>query len=248
MDRQAVPVYNNRQHMSLADQRRDFQSGALNRSGMHSDPIAQFHQWFGQASRPAGGRFRRFAIGLYKAFQELRGHPPLDPNAMVLATVDGIGQPSARTVLLKGVDAAGFTFFTNYQSRKGRELENNPNAALVFYWPKLERQVCISGSVTRLPREASEAYFHSRPRGSQLGAWASAQSTVIPSRKVLEDAERRLEREYAGRTIPLPPFWGGYLLAPNRLEFWQGRASRLHDRFEFTRNGDGTWTLNRLSP
>jgi pyridoxamine 5'-phosphate oxidase len=234
--------------MALADQRRDFQSGTLDRSGMLPDPIAQFQQWFAQASRPTGGRFRRFGIALYKAFQELLGNPPLDPNAMVLATVDGEGRPSARTVLLKDVGAGGFTFFTNYESRKGRELGQNPNAALVFYWPELERQVSIAGSVTRLSSEASAAYFHSRPRGSQLGAWASAQSTVISSRKELQQAERRMEKAYAGKTVPLPPFWGGYLLTPNRIEFWQGRASRLHDRFQFTRDGNGIWTLNRLSP
>jgi len=234
--------------MSLADERRDYQTGSLNRGGMAADPMAQFRQWFDDASRPAGGRFRRFGIGLYKAFHEFLGKAPIDANAMVLATVDGEGRPSARTVLLKGVDEQGFTFFTNYGSRKGRELDHNPNGALTFYWPQLERQICIAGAVTQLSHDESEAYFSSRPRSSQIGAWASHQSSVLPSRKLLEDAVKRLEAEHAGRTVPPPPFWGGYRLSPNRIEFWQGRASRLHDRFQFSRNPDNSWTLVRLSP
>lgn len=234
--------------MSLADQRREYQAGTLDRGRMLADPIAQFKNWFGEATSPAGTRLRRFGIALYKAFQQLLGATSLDTNAMVIATVDGEGRPAARTVLLKGVSERGFVFFTNYESRKGRELEKNPNAALVFYWPELERQICVAGSATRLSREESEAYFHSRPRGSQIGAWASAQSSVLPARKDLEDAVRRIESQYAGQTIPLPPFWGGYLLTPSRMEFWQGRANRLHDRFEFTRNTDGSWTMNRLHP
>jgi pyridoxamine 5'-phosphate oxidase len=234
--------------MSLADQRRDYQRGTLGRGSMASDPIAQFQDWYGDASRAGGGRFRRFGIALYKAFHELLGAAPLDPNAMVVATVDGAGAPSARTVLLKGVDEQGFVFFTNYDSRKGRELEQNPNAALVFYWPELERQVCVAGTVTRLPAEQSEAYFASRPRGSRVGAWASRQSTPLAARRELETAVKRVEREYAGRDIPRPPFWGGYVLAPTRMEFWQGRANRLHDRFQFTRNPDGGWEICRLSP
>lgn len=234
--------------MSLTDQRREYQANTLDRGGMIADPIAQFQTWFGEASRPAGGRFRRFGIALYKAFQGLLGATPLDPNAMVVATVDGEGCPSARTVLLKDVGEKGFTFFTNYESRKGRELEGNPNAALVFYWPELERQVCLAGSVKRLPKEESETYFRSRPRGSQIAAWASGQSSVIKDRKELEAAVKQIEAQYASQPIPLPPFWGGYRLMPSRIEFWQGRASRLHDRFEFTRQPDGSWTLNRLSP
>ncbi len=234
--------------MSLADERREYESGTLDRGAMLADPLAQFEQWYAHASHQKGGRFRRFGIGLYKAFAQLFGATPLEPNAMVLSTVSAEGQPSARTVLLKGLDQRGFAFFTNYKSRKGRELEDNPNAALVFYWPELERQVCVAGRVTRLPKEESEAYFHSRPRGSQIGAWASAQSSVVASRKELEAAVKRLEVEYAGRPIPRPPFWGGYLLSPSRIEFWQGRASRLHDRFEFGRQPDGSWSLQRLSP
>jgi pyridoxamine 5'-phosphate oxidase len=234
--------------MSLADQRRDYHVGTLDRAGMSTDPLAQFQRWYDEASRPAGGRFRRFGIALYKAFQELRGKPPLEPNAMVVATVDGEGRPSARTVLLKGITREGFTFFTNYGSRKGRELAKNPNAALTFYWPELERQVCIAGTVSQVSREESEDYFQSRPRSSQIGAWASPQSAILSSRKELQDSAREMEHQYAGKPVPLPPFWGGYLLQPNRIEFWQGRASRLHDRFEFNRNADQSWSLTRLSP
>jgi pyridoxamine 5'-phosphate oxidase len=234
--------------MSLADERREYQAGTLDQGALLGDPISQFRQWYAEASHQRGGRFRRFAIALYKAFTQLFGAPALEPNAMVLATIDPDGRPSARTVLLKGVSERGFTFFTNYESRKGRALDEKPIAALVFYWPELERQVCVAGTVTRLSRQESEAYFHSRPRDSQIGAWASAQSVEISSRKQLEAAVRRLESEYAGKPIPLPPFWGGYLLSPNRIEFWQGRASRLHDRFEFRRTSDQSWTLHRLSP
>lgn len=234
--------------MALADLRREYESSEISRGTLLADPIAQFEDWFGTASNPVGGRWRRFAIGIYKAFHMLLGAKPVDPNAMVLATADTAGHPSARTVLLKGVDDRGFSFFTNYKSRKGRELEQNPNAALVFYWPELERQVCVSGSITRLSTEESEAYFKSRPRGSQIGAWASRQSTEIPSRKELEADVRQTQQKYAGKEIPLPPFWGGYVLRPERIEFWQGRASRLHDRFQFTRTPNGGWAMARLSP
>lgn len=234
--------------MSLANQRRDYQAGMLDRGRLETDPFRQFQKWIDEASRPAGGRFRRFGIALYRAFQELRGVAPIDPNAMVIATVDREGQPSARTVLLKGVDDRGFTFFTNYQSRKGRELAGNARSALVFYWRELERQVCIAGSVTRLSRGESEAYFHSRPRGSQIAAWASDQSSIVTSRTALLEAVRQIEQEYAGKPVPLPSFWGGYVLKPERIEFWQGRASRLHDRFQFTRNPDDSWAINRLCP
>jgi pyridoxamine 5'-phosphate oxidase len=234
--------------MSLADERRDYRLSTLDRAGLLADPIAQFERWYGEASRQEGGRWRRFGIGVYKAFLELFGSRPVDPNAMTLATVSIDGRPSARTVLLKGVDARGFIFFTNYQSRKGRELDGNPHASLVFYWPALERQVTVAGSVDKVPREESEAYFQSRPRLSQLGAWASDQSRPLESRKELEEAFRARDREYAGKPVPLPPFWGGYVLKPERIEFWQGRASRLHDRFQFVRDPEGRWQLERLSP
>jgi pyridoxamine 5'-phosphate oxidase len=236
--------------MAIADIRRDYTAGHLDRNELDADPFKQFEHWFADAarSRTAGGRFRRFAIGLYKSFATLFGGPNLEVNAMQLATVDAQGKPSVRTVLLKGVDARGFIFFTNYQSRKGRELSANPNAALVFYWPELERQVCIAGAVTRLPRAESEAYFHSRPRGSQLAAVASPQSSPLPDRSALQRRLAELEQQFAGREVAMPAHWGGYVLAPERIEFWQGRASRLHDRFHFTKSAEGQWQVERLAP
>ncbi len=166
---------------------------------------------------------------------------------MTLATVDAEGMPSARIVLLKGFDARGFVFFTNYDSHKGEELAKTPRAALVFFWPELERQVRIRGAVERVSREESESYFHSRPPGSQLGAWASAQSTVIPSRQVLEDRLAALEVQYRDSEVPVPPHWGGFRVAPNTIELWQGRPNRLHDRLLSTRDGQ-SWRRERLAP
>ena len=165
---------------------------------------------------------------------------------MTLATADKSGRPSARIVLLKVVDERGFVFFTNYDSRKGRELAANPNAALTFFWPELERQVCVAGTVTKLPVTESEAYFKSRPRGSQLAAWASNQSETVPDRATLEAKWRELENKFPNE-IPLPPNWGGFILQPGRIEFWQGRPSRLHDRFSYTRQADNSWKLERLA-
>ena len=166
---------------------------------------------------------------------------------MTLATADGDGRPSALTVLLKGVDADGFCFFTNTESRKARELAENPEAALVFHWPlEPRRQVTVTGTVEPLTREEAEAYFRSRPLGSRLGAWASRQSTVVPNREALERAFADAEALY-GDDPPLPPWWGGYLLRPGRLEFWQNRPNRLHDRFRYTREGS-SWRLERLAP
>ena len=167
---------------------------------------------------------------------------------MVLATTTQDGQPSARTVLLKGVEKRGFIFFTNYDSRKGKELAENPNAALVFYWPDLERQVCVAGKVTKLPFAESEAYFRSRPKGSQLAAWASDQSSAVSDRETLEQQWREMEARFTGQDIPCPPNWGGYVLSPARIEFWQGRPNRLHDRFRYTLQEDGSWTIERLAP
>jgi pyridoxamine 5'-phosphate oxidase len=169
------------------------------------------------------------------------------PNAMSLATADSKGVPSARMVLLKSFDEEGFIFFSNYKSRKGRDLEQNPNAALIFYWGPLERQVCVAGPVERIGRERSTQYFDSRPLGSRLSAWVSRQSSVIGSREELESAVREAEEQFAGRGVPLPPHWGGFLLRPERIEFWQSRPNRLHDRFHFTREGS-TWRRDRLSP
>jgi pyridoxamine 5'-phosphate oxidase len=190
------------------------------------DPLAQFARWLEDAQ--AGGL-------------EL-------PEAMTLATADGGGRPSARTLLLKGVDGDGFRFFTNTESRKGRELAENPQAALVFHWPlEPRRQVTVTGTVEPLPREETDAYFRTRPLGSRLGAWASRQSTVVPDRETLERAFAEAEAAY-GDDPPLPPWWSGYLLRPDLLEFWQNRSNRLHDRFRYSRGAGNVWTLERLAP
>ena len=171
------------------------------------------------------------------------------PEAMTLATATPDGRPSARMVLLKGADARGFTFFTNYGSRKAGELEANPQAALVFHWAVLERQVRVEGRVERVGEEESFEYFRTRPRGSRIGAWASRQSRPLPNRETLETEVRDAENRFVGGEIPLPPHWGGYRLVPHVLEFWQGRASRLHDRCVFRREGEGApWALTRLYP
>jgi pyridoxamine 5'-phosphate oxidase len=232
--------------MEMASLRKDYQAGELDRSHLQADPLAQFQRWFSDAAH-TGSRWRHIGIALYKLGQSLLGRAPADVNAMTLATVDAQGRPSTRTVLLKGADERGFIFFTNYESRKGRELEANPNAALTFYWPDLERQVCVAGTVAKISREESGAYFKSRPRGSRLGAWASNQSTPVPDRAALEKMWRDAEAHFR-EDIPLPPFWGGFVLRPERIEFWQGRASRMHDRFSYTRQPDGSWKLERLSP
>ena len=197
----------------------------MDAADLHSDPLAQVARWLDEAR----------AAGL-----EL-------PEAMTLATADAQGRPSARTVLLKGVNADGFRFFTNTESRKAGDLAANPHAALVFHWPlEPRRQVAVAGTVEPLPREEAEAYYRTRPLGSRLGAWASRQSTVVPGREALERAFAQAEAAY-GDDPPLPPWWGGYLLKPDRIEFWQNRENRLHDRFRYTRE-DGSWRLERLAP
>jgi pyridoxamine 5'-phosphate oxidase len=210
---------------SIADLRQDYRQQALLETEADPDPMVQFQRWFDQA----------LAANL------------LEPNAMTLATVDSSGQPSARIVLLKGVDAQGFTFFTNYTGRKGQELAANPKAALVFLWGELERQVRIEGTVHQITPAESDEYFHSRPISSQLGAWASEQSQVIANRQVLEDRLAQLKEQFTNEEIPRPPHWGGYRLVPNAIEFWQGRTSRLHDRLLYTREASA-WQRVRLAP
>jgi pyridoxamine 5'-phosphate oxidase len=215
----------------IADLRRSYHRSALDPDDVDPDPIVQFSSWLAEAV--AAGS----AAGI------------TEPNAMTLATADADGTPSARTVLLKGIDADGFTFFTNLGSRKARELDANPRAALVFAWLPLERQVTVAGPVTRVPDADADAYFASRPLGSQLGAWASRQSTVIASRAVLEAARARAEARVVEGLVPRPPFWGGYRLAPSSLELWQGRPDRLHDRVRYRREAPhGPWVRERLSP
>jgi len=215
--------------MSVADLRKDYARGGLDEADADPDPIAQFRRWFADAQ--AGG--------------------VPEPNAMTLATATRDGHPSARIVLLKGIDARGFVFYTNYESQKGRELAENPRAALAFYWAELERQVRVVGTVERVARDESRAYFDSRPLGSRLGAALSRQSTVLADRAVLETVFRARLAEHEAdpaAPVPLPDFWGGYRLAPAIIEFWQGRRSRLHDRLRYGRGADGVWRIERLSP
>lgn len=189
------------------------------------DPLVMFGEWY-RAAEEAG---------------------VLLPEWMTLATSSPSGRPSARAVLLKGWDQRGFVFFTNYESRKARELEANPHAALLLHWPVLQRQVRVEGSTDRISISESEAYWKTRPRGSRIGAWASRQSSVLDERRTLEDAVAETERRFAGRDVPLPPFWGGYRVAPELIEFWQGRINRLHDRVVYHRAGGG-WRMERLWP
>jgi pyridoxamine 5'-phosphate oxidase len=234
--------------MNLSDFREDYQRGALDRAALGANPIAQFESWFREATgEQSQTRWRKIGIALFKLWSAICNHRPPDINAMTLATADKGGRPSTRTVLLKAVDERGFIFFTNYDSRKGRELAENPQAALTFFWSELERQVCVAGSVTKLPAAESESYFKTRPRGSRIGAWASSQSEPVPDRAFLEARWHELEKRFPG-DIPLPPNWGGYILKPERIEFWQGRPSRLHDRFSYSRQVDGSWKIERLSP
>jgi len=234
--------------MNVADIRRDYSRGDLHRAEMDANPLAQFEKWFAAAAaQKSDSYFRRVGIALFKLWHAILGHTPPDVNAMVLASVDKNGIPSTRTVLLKGVDARGFVFFTNYDSRKGRELSENLNASLTFYWPDLERQICVAGIVEKVSREESEKYFKSRPRGSQLSAWTSNQSDIVADRAALEMKWNEMEKKFPNE-VPLPSNWGGFVLKPQRIEFWQGRASRLHDRFQYTKQPDNSWKLERLAP
>jgi pyridoxamine 5'-phosphate oxidase len=205
--------------------RDEYTRAGLTEADADVNPIVEFNRWFDDA-----------------VAAELR-----HPNAMTLATVDAEGRPSARVVLLKGVDERGFVFFTNYESRKGRELAARPVASLVFFWCELERQVRVDGTVTKASDDESDAYFATRPYGSQIGAWASEQSAVVASREVLEARARELEVRFAGGEVPRPDHWGGYRVAPVAIEFWQGRPNRLHDRLRYRLEG-GVWTRERLAP
>ena len=211
---------------SIADLRQNYTKAGLSEKDLNSDPIAQFGVWFQQALDA----------------------DLLEPNAMTLATATPDGKPTARIVLLKGVDERGFVFYTNYESQKGQQLIANPYAALVFLWDKLERQIRIEGKVVKLSREESTEYFHSRPKASQLGAIASDQSRVIPNREVLEQKLDELKTKYQDETVPIPEHWGGFRVIPNHIEFWQGRPSRLHDRLVYDLQSDRSWQIQRLAP
>ena len=244
-----VPDIQLRGLMGPADIRREYNLTGLRRRDLAPEPLAQFQRWFEDASNArVGGRLRKLLIRLYESLLLAGGGETVDVNAMTLATTDKEGRPSARTVLLKGIDERGFIFYTNYGSRKGKELAENPHAALVFYWRDLERQVCVAGEISRLPEAESDAYFFSRPRGSRLAAWASNQSESVADRGVLEQQWKQFEAKYPGEDVPRPANWGGYVLSPNRVEFWQGRPNRLHDRFCYISEGRDGWRIERLSP
>jgi pyridoxamine 5'-phosphate oxidase len=208
------------------DPRYEHATVGLRRRDLDPDPIKQFSGWFTAAIEA-----------------ELR-----DVNAMSLATVGQDGKPSVRIVLLKGFDQDGFVFFTNYESEKGKQLEANPRAALAFYWIELDRQIRVNGTVEKTSRQESARYFHSRPLGSQIAAWASRQSEVVDARRVLDARFAEMSERYANGPVPLPPHWGGYCLKPEMIEFWQGRPNRLHDRFRYTRQTNGSWLIHRLAP
>ena len=211
--------------MDLADFRKEYSARGMKREDMDADPVAQFATWFSQAT-------------------ELGVH---EPNAMTLATVDATGMPYQRTVLLKYFDSDGFVFFTNYQSRKAKQLEQNPRASLLFPWITLERQVIVQGTAEKISTAESLKYFSSRPRESQIGAWVSNQSEVITSRKFLMQKLAEIGVKFSKGEVPLPSFWGGYRVKPQMIEFWQGGPARLHDRFLYSRT-DGAWNIDRLAP
>lgn len=212
--------------MDVSGLRRSFGGAALERADLDADPVRQFSTWFGDAC----------AVNA------------LDPNAMSLSTVDDAGRPSLRTVLLKYFDDRGFAFFTNQSSTKATEIAGNPHVALLFFWRESARQVVIRGTAEKMPAGETMRYFLSRPRGSQLGAWVSPQSSVIKSRALLEAKFDEMKRKFANKEVPLPSFWGGYRVVPRDIEFWQGRDDRLHDRFLYRLQDDGQWCIERLAP
>ena len=210
---------------NLADLRQHYTKGGLEEHHIPDSPFSLFNEWFKQAGE----------LGV------------LEPNAMVLSTVSADNKPSSRVVLLKGIEDEGFIFYTNYESRKGKELEYNPYISILFFWPEAERQIRIEGKVSKISTESSKEYFVSRPRESQLGAWASAQSSIIQGRHSIEESYQQCLAQYEGKDIPLPDFWGGYIIHPSSFEFWQGRPSRLHDRMKYTKDQE-SWHIVRLSP
>lgn len=212
--------------MDIGNLRKEYALAGLRRKDLHRDPFEQFELWFQQACDAN----------------------LLEPNAMSLATASAQAEPSVRIVLLKYFDREGFIFFTNYESRKARQIGENPQVSLLFFWSALERQVQILGTATRISTTDSLKYFATRPRGSQIGAWCSQQSTAISSRKMLEMKFEEMKRKFLNREVPLPSFWGGYRVFPHSFEFWQGRTNRLHDRFLYSRQEDGSWEIQRLSP
>ncbi|OKH23458.1 pyridoxamine 5'-phosphate oxidase [Hydrococcus rivularis NIES-593] len=212
--------------MNIADLRKEYLSQGLRRKDLKPDPFEQFELWFQQACQA-----------------EL-----LEPNAMILATASATAAPSMRTVLLKYFDREGFVFFTNYESKKARQIQENPQVSLLFLWLPLERQVQIIGTAVKISTAETLKYFATRPRGNQIGAWCSQQSSVISSRQIIEMKFEEFARKFQNREIPLPSFWGGYRVIPHGFEFWQGRPNRLHDRFFYSRQEDGSWEIQRLSP
>jgi len=212
--------------MNVSGLRRSATGFALDRDDLDGDPVVQFEDWFRYACETV----------------------PMDPNAVSIATVDSQNRPSSRTVLLKYFDENGFVFFTNFESKKAEHIEANPNVALLFFWSDAARQVKIRGTAEKIPASETLKYFMSRPRGSQIGAWVSAQSSVISSRSLLESKFQEIKKKFRDKEVPLPSFWGGYRVVPNQVEFWQGRRNRLHDRFQYTKQNDGSWTIERLAP
>ncbi len=211
--------------MDFKDQRKDYAAGTLNRKDLNESPFDQFQHWM----------------------EDVLKANVIEPTAMTLATATREGKPSSRVVLMKHFDEDGLIFFTNYESRKARELDSNPVASVTFWWKELERQVIIEGKVERVSRQEDEAYFALRPRLSQISTWASRQDQPLQSREVLENEFVLFEKQFEGQAVPLPPYWGGFRLIPHAFEFWQGRRNRLHDRFSYTRERE-TWRIQRLSP
>ena len=212
--------------MNVSGLRRSATGFVLDREDLDDNPIVQFEDWFRYACETV----------------------PMDPNAASLSTVDAENRPASRTVLLKYFDTRGFVFFTNYESKKAADIDANPNVSLLFFWSDAARQVKIRGTAERIPTKETLKYFASRPRGSQIGAWVSAQSSVISSRSLLENKFQEMKRKFSNKEIPLPSFWGGYRVVPEVIEFWQGRRNRLHDRFQYSKQDGGDWAIERLAP